>query len=87
MWNVMYRTSRGPDMECEEFIPLDFEDLDDREVESDDIQKAAALVWYGFLLGSGDRVVVIGEPELVWREPVDLSVTKPPKPPDQPAAE
>jgi hypothetical protein len=79
----MYKVKRsGSDMTITQFIPLDFPDLD-RGDEDDEANKTAALVWHGFLagrFGMDQELGIARNPELIWREPVDLSVLEPAKP-------
>ena len=85
MWKIMYTREMGSGKWSIEFIPLNFQDFD-RDTENDVINKVAALIWYGFLygrLGKENEFGEVRDPKVIWEEPVDLSVTEPPKPANQ----
>ena len=81
MWQIMYEaevagSGPGSGRRITRFIPLNFEGLIDKD--DVEINATAALVWYGFCRGRGsDDMVIVGDPELVWREKIDLSITIP----------
>lgn len=87
MWHIMYILQDGSGRTRLEFIPLNFKEIigisSIETTNREDINNLAALVWYGFLrgrFGKDQEFGIARDPELVWREPINISVLEPIKP-------